>query len=148
MPATPQNEAGCRIDPPVSVPVAPAHSDAAIAAADPPDDPPGTCAKDHGLRTGPRELFSFDEPMANSSMLSLPSDTAPASARRCVTVDSNGGTNPRRIFDAHVVSIPRVTKMSLMPIGTPASAPGSRPPARAASTASARRRAPSASTST
>src|SRR5947208_3339382 len=87
--ASSSNAAGWRIDPPVSVPVAPAHSDAAIAAAEPPDDPPGTCASDQGLRTGPRELFSFDEPIANSSMLSLPSDTAPASARRCVTVDSN-----------------------------------------------------------
>ena len=39
-------------------------------------------------------------------MFSLPSDTAPAAARRAVTVDSYGGTNPRRIFDAQVVSIP------------------------------------------
>ena len=60
-------------------------------------------------------------------MLSLPSDTAPASARRCDTVDSYGGTNPRRILEAQVVSTPRVTKISLMPIGTPASGPGSRP---------------------
>src|SRR3954454_753541 len=109
MPTTPQSAAGCRIEPPVSVPVAPAHSDAATAAAEPPEDPPGTCARDHGLRTGPRELFSFDEPMANSSMLSLPRATAPASARRCEAVDSNGGMKPRKIFDAQVVSTPRVT---------------------------------------
>ncbi len=127
--------------------MAPAHSDAAVAAADPPDEPPGTCACDQGLRTGLNALFSFDEPIANSSMLSLPSITAPASARRAVTVDSYGGMKPFRIFDAHVVSIPRVQKMSFTPSGTPASTPGSRPALRAASTASARRRVPSASTS-
>ena len=87
-PTTPHSAAGCRIEPPVSVPIAAAHSDAAIAAAEPPDEPPGTCASDHGLRTGLNALFSFDEPIANSSMLSLPSITPPAAARRAVTVDS------------------------------------------------------------
>ena len=88
MPTIPHSAAGCRIDPPVSVPIDPAHSDAAIDAADPPDDPPGTCACDHGLRTGLNALFSLDEPIANSSMFSLPSITPPAAARRAVTVDS------------------------------------------------------------
>src|SRR4051812_3217684 len=146
MPATPHSAAGCRIEPPVSVPVAPTHSDAATAAADPPDEPPGTCASDHGFFTVPTALFSFDDPMANSSMLSLPSDTEPAAPRRAVTVDSYGGTKPRRIFEAQVVSTPFVQKMSLMPRGTPASGPGSRPAFTAASTASAERRAPWAST--
>ena len=72
----------------MSVPVAPAQRDAATAAADPPEDPPGTCAVDQGLRVGLTELFSVDEPIANSSMFSLPSATAPAPARRAVTVDS------------------------------------------------------------
>jgi hypothetical protein len=42
MPATPQSAAGWRMDPPVSVPVAPSAMRAATAAADPPEDPPGT----------------------------------------------------------------------------------------------------------
>ena len=37
----PVKAAGCRIDPPVSVPVVAKHRFAATAAADPPDDPPG-----------------------------------------------------------------------------------------------------------
>src|ERR1700693_4599470 len=41
-PTMPQNAAGWRIEPPVSVPVAPTQSFAATAAADPPDEPPGT----------------------------------------------------------------------------------------------------------
>ena len=42
MPTTPVNAAGWRIEPPVSVPVAPKAACAATAAPDPPDDPPGT----------------------------------------------------------------------------------------------------------
>jgi hypothetical protein len=54
----PQKLAGCRIDPPVSVPVAASAARAATAAADPPDEPPGTNGRlspgwRHGLSTGP-----------------------------------------------------------------------------------------------
>ncbi len=80
--------AGWRIEPPVSVPVANGARRAAVAAADPPEDPPGTLAVFHGFRTGPYQLVSFDEPMANSSMLALPSMTAPADFRRATTVAS------------------------------------------------------------
>ena len=52
------NAAGCRIEPPVSVAVAAAHSQAETAAAEPPDEPPGTSwafelFARHGLITGP-----------------------------------------------------------------------------------------------
>lgn len=90
MPVTPENEAGCRIEPPVSVAVAAGASRAATAAAEPPDEPPGTAFVSHGLRTGPKAEFSFDEPMANSSMFVLPSVTMPARARRSTTVASKG----------------------------------------------------------
>src|SRR6266849_484919 len=41
-PTTPQNDAGWRIDPPVSEPSVATAISAATAAADPPDEPPGT----------------------------------------------------------------------------------------------------------
>ena len=41
MPVMPQNEAGWRIEPPVSVPVAAGASRAATATALPPEEPPG-----------------------------------------------------------------------------------------------------------
>jgi hypothetical protein len=44
MPTVPVKAAGWRIEPPVSVAVAPAHRNAATAAAEPPDEPPGTSA--------------------------------------------------------------------------------------------------------
>ena len=93
MPTMPESDAGWRIEPPVSVPIAPRHRRAATAAAEPPELPPGTsgCAAPgsvHGLTTGPNQLVTLDEPMANSSRLVLPSSTAPARHRLPLTVNS------------------------------------------------------------
>ena len=93
MPTMPVKAAGWRIEPPVSVPVAPRQSCAATAAAEPPDEPPGTSGVlaprlRHGEITGPKYEVSFDEPMANSSLLVLPSSTAPSRHRLAVTVES------------------------------------------------------------
>src|SRR5215471_6316243 len=93
IPTMPVSAAGCRIEPPVSVPTAPRQVFAATAAAAPPDEPPGTsCAfeplRRHGEMTGPKYEVSFDDPIANSSLLSLPSITAPSRHRLAVTVDS------------------------------------------------------------
>ena len=63
---------------------------AATAAAEPPDEPPGTRVASQGLRAGPKAEFSFAEPIANSSQLSLPSVTAPACLSCATTVASNG----------------------------------------------------------
>src|SRR5665213_912310 len=115
MPTVPVKAAGCLIDPPVSVPVAPKHKCAATAAAEPPDEPPGVSGvlapskvgstrlslisraelgqarvrvRRQGEITGPKCEVSFDEPMANSSLLVLPSSTAPSHQRFAVTVES------------------------------------------------------------
>jgi hypothetical protein len=99
MPVMPQNEAGWRIEPPVSVPVAAGARRAATAAALPPEEPPGMRVVSHGLRTGSTwvwptaqmAVFSLLEPMANSSQLSLPSVTTPCTpASLDTTVASNG----------------------------------------------------------
>ena len=63
----PHSAAGCRIEPPVSVPSAQGASPAATAAALPPEEPPGTRVWSQGFRTGPKAEFSFEEPIANSS---------------------------------------------------------------------------------
>src|SRR3990170_1128515 len=92
IPTTPLSAAGCRIDPPVSVPIPNETCPAATATADPPEDPPGTRDGSHGLQTGPKAEFSFDEPIANSSRLVFPTITAPALSRRSTTVAEYGGT--------------------------------------------------------
>ncbi len=146
MPTTPHSAAGWRMEPPVSEPSASGANPAATATALPPDEPPGTFVGSCGFRVGPKAEFSVDEPIANSSRLVLPTTMAPATRTRSTTVASYGGVHPSRIFDEQVVGTPRVHRLSLSAIGTPASAPGSAPAATAASISSARARAESAVT--
>ena len=64
--------AGCRIEPPVSLPSASGAIRAATAAALPPLEPPGMRSRSHGFRVTLKALFSVEEPIANSSMFVLP----------------------------------------------------------------------------
>lgn len=80
--------AGCRMEPPVSVPMASGAWYDASAAALPPPEPPGIRVRSQGLPVGPYALFSVEDPMANSSMLVLPRITTSAALRRLVTVAS------------------------------------------------------------
>src|SRR5580692_12650445 len=106
------------------------HSSAATADADPPDEPPGTSvvlepSRRQGLATGPKQEVSFEEAIANSSLLSLPSITAPSRQSCDVTVDSYGGTKLPRIFEQAVVRTSLVANRSLIPSGMPPSGPPS-----------------------
>src|SRR3982074_2428784 len=128
MPTVALNAAGWRIEPPVSVAVEPMHRSAATADAEPPDEPPGTSVvlappRRHGLTTGPKHEVSFEEPIANSSLFSLPSMTAPSRQSCDVTVDSYVGTKLPRIFEHAVVRTSLVANKSLIPSGIPASGP-------------------------
>src|SRR6266481_6107207 len=130
MPTVAVNAAGWRIEPPVSLAVAPMQSSAATADAEPPEEPPGTSmvllpSRRQGLATGPKQEVSFDEPIANSSLLSLPSITAPSRQSCEVTVDSYDGTKLPRIFEHAVVRTSLVANRSLIPSGMPASGPPS-----------------------
>src|SRR5512143_344727 len=143
----PDRDAGCRIDPPVSVPVAPGTSRAATAAAEPPELPPGTYSTFHALLTAPKYDVSLDEPIANSSMLVLPTSTVPARRSRSTTNASYGATKCSSIREPQVVRSPAVISTSLCAIGMPQSGPAA-PSASAASAALAAASAPSASTVT
>src|SRR3954469_10537612 len=123
MPTTPHSAAGWRIDPPVSEPRPRAAIPDATAAALPPLEPPGTRLGSCGLRVGPNAEFSVELPMANSSRLVLPTNTAPAAARRSTTVASYGGRHPSRIRDEQVVAMPLLHRLSFSATGTPARAP-------------------------
>src|SRR5215469_959221 len=142
----PHTAAGWRMEPPVSVPIPSGASYAATAADDPPDEPPGTRVRSHGLAEGPNAEFSVDEPMANSSMLVFPRMITPASLSRLVTVASYGGRQPSRIFDPQVVGMSLVVSTSLSASGTPPSGPSGSPAARLRSTSSAAASAPTPAT--
>src|ERR1700730_12094694 len=93
MPTMPVKTAGWRMEPPASSPARSRHRAAATAPAEPPEEPPGTSGvfapfRRHGEIVGPNTEVSFDDPMANSSLLSLPSITAPSRQSLAVTVDS------------------------------------------------------------
>src|SRR5580693_8877987 len=103
IPTTPHRAAGWRIDPPVSLPSPIGTMPAATAAADPPEEPPGTRSRSWGLRVGPKAEFSVEDPIANSSRLALPTKTAPAARSFSITVASNGGVKLPRILEAQVV---------------------------------------------
>ena len=85
----PQNEAGLRIEPPVSLPVASGIMCAASAVPEPELEPPGNMAVFHGLRAMPNTSML---PEANSMVLSLPRQMAPVCRRRAATVQSSGAT--------------------------------------------------------
>src|SRR3954454_22751506 len=123
MPVTPHSEAGWRMEPPVSVAVATGATRAATAAAEPPEEPPGTSFRSQGFLTGPYQLVSLDDPMANSSMLVLPSVTMPAASSFSTTVASYGDTKLSSMREPQLVLIPAVQKMSLCASGSPVRAP-------------------------
>src|SRR6185436_13180515 len=91
-PTMPQQAAGPRIEPPVSLPVAPEHRNAATAAPEPPLEPPGTRSSAHGLRVAPYHGLLVVEPASNSCVLHLPTRTAPASLSRRTDSASCAGT--------------------------------------------------------
>ena len=87
-PTVPVKDAGCLIDPPVSVPIDVGVRLAAKAEAEPPDEPPGINLSPYGFITLPKKLVSLEDPIANSSQLSLPNKKAPSLHKFEVTVDS------------------------------------------------------------
>src|SRR5437667_223470 len=93
---------------------------AATAAADPPEEPPGTQRTSCGFRVGPNALFSVDEPIANSSMFVLATINAPLARSLFTAVASNGLLYPARILEAQVVGSPSDAMLSLIATGTPA----------------------------
>src|SRR3989338_6352343 len=76
MPTTPQKEAGSLIEPPVSDPRAATAMSDATAAAEPPEEPPGTRLTSCGFLVIWKAEFSVELPIANSSKLVLPKNTA------------------------------------------------------------------------
>src|SRR5258708_33514553 len=102
MPTTPQNDAGCRTEPPVSDPSAAGTAPAATSAAEPPEEPPGTRVLSGGGSARPYAEGSVDEPMANSSQFVFPAIRAPAALSFATAVASVGGWYPSSIFEPQV----------------------------------------------
>ena len=91
-PTTPVQDAGQRIEPPPSVPIASGAMPAASAALAPPLEPPGVRSRFQGLRVTPCSGLSVSTLWANSGRLVVPIGIAPAAFTRAVTVASRSGT--------------------------------------------------------
>src|SRR5215212_7485873 len=108
-PVMPQNDAGPRIEPPVSDPSDAGINPAASAAPEPLDDPPVKCARFHGLRAGGHGRSNEGPPCANSCVCSLPVSTAPAACSLAVVVASRSGTLRIATLEPPLVSMPCVS---------------------------------------
>ena len=141
-----------RVEPPLSLPIEPATSRAATAAADPPDDPPAQRARSCGLRAGPQIEARPVVPMPSSCCWATPTTTAPASRSRANTPDAPGGSSsrdvppcaPRHGVREHVLQ--RQRHAAQRPVAAPrraSRAPRRRtPPASSSARRRARRSAP------
>src|SRR5690349_15254531 len=99
-PETPQNDAGMRTDPPVSVPRVSVARPAGSAPPGPALDPPVVRDRSHGLRASPNRCIS---PEANSVVFSLPRQMAPACRSLAATTQSAVVTLPTRSREPAVV---------------------------------------------
>ena len=95
MPTRPVYEAGSRVLPPMSVPIASGVTPAATDAEAPPEDPPGVRAGSHGLRVMPDNRLSVRPNMASSGVVVLPTMTAPAARSRSTQMSSRSGMKSR-----------------------------------------------------
>ena len=128
MPLSPQHDEGMRIDPPPSDPVASGTMPDAMAAAAPPDEPPGLWSRFHGLRVGPKVTLSVSAFQPSSGVLVLPTTTHPAARRRATRGESvTAAGPPAKTAEPCEVTKPAASSRSFTPMGMPASGPGSSP---------------------
>src|SRR5271166_6460619 len=99
----PQELAGLRTEPPVSLPSASGNRPAQTPAPEPDDDPPGWCAGFHGLRAGGNGRSKLGPPRANSCVDSFPRMIAPAWRSLATATASAVLMLSSRIFEWQVV---------------------------------------------
>src|SRR5215813_13470714 len=119
-PVVPQRVEGEEMDPSVSDPIANATQPAAVAEADPADDPLEPCFVFHGLRVMPPNHLS---PWASAPRVSFATSTAPAASRRFTTVASSSMYWFSKPPGPHVVRYPLTASKSFAPQGRPCSGP-------------------------
>src|SRR6266853_5896792 len=113
----PQYAAGRMVEPPVCVVSAIGTGKSATAAAEPDDDPPGVRAESCGLRVGPGSVKAY------SVVTVLPTTTAPAASRRCMTLAVTVAIRPASKGELHPVGHPATSITSFTATGSPASGP-------------------------
>ena len=119
----------------MSVPRPNGLSPAAIAAASPPLEPPGTWFNFQGLLVTPKTAFSVSCASRSCGTLVLPRMMAPASLRALTRTASAVAGVPTRERSPSVESVPARSRFSLMVTGKPCNGPHETPCSRASSAA-------------
>src|SRR5258708_6377503 len=119
-PVVPQRVDGDVIEPSVSDPMANATQPAAVAEAEPADDPLEPCFVFQGLRVMPPNHLS---PCASAPSVSLATSTAPALSRRWTTVASSSIVCCSKPPAPQVVRYPFTASRSFAPHGKPCNGP-------------------------
>src|SRR4051794_12878392 len=132
----PQYDAGTRIEPPWSPPMAIETAPEATRTALPEDEPPAERLGSRGLRTGPVAQVWLPAPEQKYSQFALPAITPPPSRMRVTTVASKSGMNPSRVEEPADIGTPATQTVSFTATRCPASGPESAP-AMSVSTAQA-----------
>ena len=88
MPEIPHTDDGMRIEPPPSEPVHSGTRPAAMAAAEPPDEPPALRVRSHGLAVAPKSGFTVSALWPPSGVLVLPTTMHPAAFSRSTSGES------------------------------------------------------------
>jgi len=122
-PTTPQQEAGMRIDPPISVPIETVAMPAPTATALPPLEPPGVMPARHGLLVAGKIALVVPTAAASSGRLVLPRMAAPAARARPTGTASLSGTRLRQTALPSVQGIPATGMLSFTARVLPASGP-------------------------
>jgi hypothetical protein len=105
----------------------------AIAAAEPPLEPPALYSKFHGLWVAPKSRDSEEVDKLNSGVWVLPRMTSPACLRRTTISESWSGMKLRKMLEPKVVIVPAYNgPISLSRNGTPENGPEGNPAAIAA----------------
>src|SRR5690606_24497153 len=117
-----QQEAGIRIEPPISEPVARVAAPEASAAPDPPDDPPGVNSGFQGLRVIPQRRDQVYPAQENSGVAVRAWTMPPARRIRAFTSEVWSATSSFMISEPPEVGIPLIALSSLTATGKPSSA--------------------------
>src|ERR1700677_561758 len=119
----PQKDAGIRIEPPWSPPIAMSASPVATTTPLPEDDPPDEYPILWGLWTGPVALVWLPPEKQKYSQCVLPIMVPPASRMRVTMVASVGGTYPSSVEAPFIIGTPARLTLSFSAIVLPASLP-------------------------
>jgi hypothetical protein len=141
-PTSPQNDAGMRIEPRMSVPMPKATAPTATSTASPPEEPPQVSAGSSGLLLRPKRGPSVSPAIASSGTLPRASSTAPAARSRTSTAASSVQCHGGMRHEPTVTSRPCTAKVSFRLCGRPASGPASSPATAVRAAASSTSTAP------